>query len=168
MSYKRISKAVLLIPWESWRSLMKTLSRALDAFLIADLACKEIGWGNAGFSAEAQMFQKLGSAFTTPAGPEWHETMEMILPEGIGVPVHQTRMLSHIMGLSLAGDDQAVLSYEGKGFWWTKCVQKTWQKDPNTTYHLAPAPCFPHSLPALHSAGNTNTVDGTCVWCAQL
>lgn len=67
----------------------------------------------------------------------------MILPEGIGVPVHQTRMLSHIMGLSLTGDDQAVLSYEGKGFWWTKCIQKTWQKDPNTTYHLAPAPCFP-------------------------
>lgn len=45
MSYKRISKSTLLIPWQSWqrRSLMKTLSRELDTSLIADLASKETG-----------------------------------------------------------------------------------------------------------------------------
>lgn len=48
VSYKRISKSTLLIPWQSWQrqSLMKTLeslTRELDISLIADLASKETG-----------------------------------------------------------------------------------------------------------------------------
>lgn len=70
-------------------------------------------------------------------------------------PAHQAKMLSHIRSLGLTGHDQAVLSHKDKRLLMDKNVSRTeGQKDPNTTCHPAPIPWLPHSLSAIHSAGN--------------
>lgn len=134
MLYKRISKSVLFIPWESWRSPRMTLSRALDTFLIADLASKDTGWGNTGFSAQAHKFQKLGSACKTLAGPKWHETIKIILSKGISqCPCSLSKDAKSHHKLEPHRGWPSSLELTKTNFWRPKCLQKTWQKDPNTT-----------------------------------
>lgn len=166
MSYKRISKSILLIPWEKWQkpSLMKTLSRELDMFLIADLASNETGWGDAGFSAQAQQSQKLGSAFKTlrKAKMVWDHQNDSPKMDQCSCSPSKDAKSHHELGPHRTWPSS--LELKTKSFWWAKWTEG--QKDPNPTCHPAPIPGIPISY--LLSILLGTAVDRKRIQCAQL